>query len=301
MLKDMYKSFVENASGLEGFKVGSKEDVEYDIDVLANGYVEARKNNDQLNMGRYISALMVRYWHMVPYLYESSKTLRIEMEDMVFWIYDALVKAFTYCSWLDESKPISKDKRGAEKCINQCITSVRQWWFKHLNQDKRKINAMTYSLNEPVNDDETCTLMDIQKSDDNITKSFVINDIIEHFINNGDIFSALIIDGIINQDTFRQKSVSVDFTEEDEEGNIVTSSRNIPTETFSSIMLSKHLRNLDSNFIKYFESNYDVSHDELEREVSRINSCTSVKLRKEIAKSLGDIKNNKEVLQLLCC
>lgn len=275
MLQDSYIEFAKKALTIPGFKLGSKEDVPYDITDLANAYVEADKAGDKTKQEQYISALMIRYWYLISTLYEKSKTLKIDVEDIVDWIYDSFMKAFKYCSWLDKNKKVSKDPKGAEKCFNQCITSTRQWWFKHYNQDKRKINQELYSLDAPVYSDEDTFLMEIdtQESYDNFN-DYEYNDIILKLVNTGNVLDAFIVDGILNQDTLGSNN------------------------NFSKSKLIKHIKSLSPEFIDYFINEYKVSRDIVEAEVNKLNSYKDYRIGVEVSKTLNNLKHNKEIVSL---
>ena len=203
---EMYTSFANEALRIPGFRLGQKEDVPYDIQELADMYLLAEDQGDRQAMSMYFSALMIRYWHMTSYLYSKSDTLAgITREDMVDWLADALLKALKYRSWQDPSKAVSQDKRkGAEKCFNQCITSMRQFWFKHYNQLKRKDDKELQSLDDeayPGSDkDSKATIMDTVGQDDEPIGP--CDEIIEKALDNGDLFAALVVDGIANRDLF---------------------------------------------------------------------------------------------------
>lgn len=295
VLNDLYKSFVDVASTIDGFVIGQKEDVPYDINYLANKYCEAVDMGDEQEKNKYISALMVRYWHMVPYLYEKSKSCGVEMEDMVDWLYESFDKAFQYRSWLDPNKAISKDKKGAEKCFNQCITSTRQRWYKHFNQACRRINYSSYdSLDAPIKNGDGINLIDTIV-DDSSTKFNYCNNIVQQFINKNDYIEALIIDGIINQDTFVTHSKSV-INEGFSEENDYTSCEY----QFSMNKLFKHLRDVDDNFISYFSKEYSVDKNKLLSTVSSLKSYSNTKFRKCVQLSFQRIKQDKEVLSTIC-
>ena len=295
-----YKHFVDCARQLPGFVVGQKEDVPYDITELANNYCKACDNNDTQKMSQYISALMVRYWHMVVMTYNTSLSTRLEFDDIVSWMYEAFEKAFKYRSWLDETKAVSKDPKGAEKCINQCITSVRQYWYANFNKDKRKVNFLTYSLDDPnlINKaDEDATLMDIEPdvsaNENTIDEHELVNAVIRH----GSLLQAIIIDGIIFQDSFNEYSITEKLGV-DEEGNEIEHTSNYSE--FSLDKLFKHLKKLDENFIDYFSSTYNIDRDYLVLEVSRINKLKRSVLKDTLIASLSELKNNDDLRRYLC-
>ena len=295
-----YKHFVDCAKQLPGFIVGQKEDVPYDITELANNYCKAYDANDKQKMSQYISALMVRYWHMVVMTYNTSLSTRLEFDDIVSWMYEAFEKAFKYRSWLDNTKAVSKDPKGAEKCINQCITSVRQYWYANFNKDKRKVNYLTVSLDDPVllnGSDPNGTLLDVEPDisadDDKMDEHDLVNAIIRH----GSLLQAIIVDGILFQDSFNDYSTT-EKVGVDEEGNDIEHTSNYSE--FSLDKLFKHLKRLDSNFINYFSDTYNIDRDVLTTEVSRINKMKRAALKDTLIIALSELKNNEDLRRYLC-
>lgn len=275
MTNDSYITYAKCALGLEGFQLGQKEDVPYDITELANGCVRAIDAGDELKKSQYFSALMVRYWHMTTLLYESSKTLPIVKEDTIDWLADAILKALHYRSWLDPNKAISKDKKGAEKCINQCITSMRQWWFKHLNQLKRKGDKYLVSLDDKAyplsSDDKSMTVLDtlgVNASSDNSCAN-----IIAKALRGSDLLTAIIIDGIANQDSF-----------------VETHSESIVTNSFSKRKLSNHLKNLSPRFISNFAYAYGVSEESVTAVSESLKKAKQSEIMSEIDEALYWLK-----------
>ena len=58
VIQDMYKDFVNAASGLGDYQAISKTD-------LANGYCDADEANDEIKRSQYFAALMLRYWYKI--------------------------------------------------------------------------------------------------------------------------------------------------------------------------------------------------------------------------------------------
>lgn len=135
----LYKELVARASNISDFQVGQIRDVKYDITELANNCVNAIDSEDYFWSDVYYSALMVRYWHMIAKLYDRLKSYKISVEEVVNVLYESLTKAMRYRSWLDETKYISKESKGAEKVINQCITSTISNYIKALNTNAVKM------------------------------------------------------------------------------------------------------------------------------------------------------------------
>lgn len=192
MLKHSYNLFLKDAQRLPNFKQGTKEECK-DIEQLANTYVKYERQGNKEMMSSCLSALMVRYWYMIPFLYEQCKSLRIDRDDVVSMIYEALVKAFKYKSWLDITKAVSSEENGAEKCINQCITSVKQGAFQNSNTATRKLNFMTFSIEESVEifgDSSECLYTEDED------EYAGVRELVENKLKSKDVIGALVIDSI---------------------------------------------------------------------------------------------------------
>lgn len=303
MLKDLYINFVENASNIPNFVVGQKEDVPYDIDVLANEYCKAQDNNDKEKMSYYLSALMVRYWHMVPCLFEQSKSSRLEIEDMVFWLYEAFMKAFKYRSWIDPNKKVSSDPKGAEKCFNQCITSVRNYWYNYFNKDKRKINYISYSIDDLIPDSSDSSEKDIAMVETLAAQEEdydYIKEIIQQYLDKGDILTALVLDGIVYHDSFVTTIKVKNKTIKDSEDNDMEIKEINTKNTFVQTKLIKHLTTLNKDFEDYFYDKYKVDKDNFKEIILNINKLTDSALLRRVKKSINLVKNNVEVKKALC-
>lgn len=301
---DCYKRFENTAKTLPNFIVGGKEDVPYDITELADNYCKAFDEGDEIKKDQYMSALMVRYWYMIPLLYEQSRSTKLEMEDMISWLYEAFAKAFKYRSWQDPTKPISKDPKGAEKVINRCIYSVRNYWYQHFNMDKRKINYLiSSSLDEPKNsgdysgDDRVEAVIDGIAGDDDI-KIDHCQAIIQNYIDKGNIIGAFILDGIVYQDSFNTTEYEVNTHELDEDGNEIVYERY--DHTFSEKKLVKHLSHLSDSFRDYFLYRYDIDMETLTKAMLKLGKLKNSNIYKVVDKTLDDIRNDKELLASLC-
>ena len=295
VVDQMYANFCKCALGIPGFKIGQKEDVEYDITDLANGYVKAMAANDKAGMDKYISALMVRYWHMVPYLWDKSKSSKLGMEDMVMWIYDGFAKAFKYQSWLDPNKPVSKDPKGAEKCFNQCITSVRQYWYKHFNTNQSKVNYIAASL------DSLYECMGDSFDDNMPNEAFegdgvVCREVIATLVNEGKLFDAIVIDKLCFDESFKEtrgkKQVRIATDNGELVEDITTSSY-----SFDNRRLISCIKSIDEDYINEFSKAYGVPKEEISK-VLRKYAKTNV--GSNIQDVFSRVRGDEKVVSLVC-
>lgn len=295
VVDQMYISFCKEAKTIPGFKIGQKEDVDYDITDLANAYIKAYDENDQEGMNKYISALMVRYWHMVPYLWDKSKSSKLGMEDMVMWIYEGFAKAFKYRSWLDPNKAVSKDPKGAEKCFNQCITSVRQYWYRHFNTNSAKLSYTAISLDalyESLGD----SFDDSAPNEELYDNSDTCREIISLLVKEGKLFDAIVIDKLCFEDvckeTKNKKQMKI-ITDEGELIEDVTSS----TYTLDNKKLISCLKSITEDYIINFSKTYGVEPQEI---VLVLNKFTKKNVGNNIQDVFARVRDNKKVLSLLC-
>lgn len=255
MLKDSYKLFVEKAMFVPHFKPGTKEEYN-DIQLLANGYLQAESKSDKELMEGYLSALMVRYWYMIPYFQEKSASLRLEYDDIISWLYLGIVKAFKYRGWVND--PHSS----AEKCINRCLDSIRLNAFQESNSDTRKINYISYSLEESCEKfGDSADGLFVEENDN----TFNVEYLVSRKLTKKDVLSALIIDSICFNDCFSKKM-------------------------FSS---SKLISGLTSTYIRKFKERYETSNS-LNNDIDAL--MNSKDLKKRIKYRLDSLKYDKELL-----
>lgn len=296
LIGQMYSDFCSKASRIPNFKIGQKEDVPYDITELANGAADAMDKEDKEWFEAYTSALMVRYWHMVPYLYSQSKSSRLDMEDMVMWVWDGLAKALRYRSWLDPDKPVSKDPKGAEKCFNQCITSIRQYWYKHFNTNVSKANYTAASLDEmrenlgevfedtvhkqlPFGDGERCM------------------DLIASLFSNGRLFEGLVVDQVCFGECFKEKPIKRISTTVDQRGNEVEEEIKATEHVFDMGMLARCMKTMDDGHLAELSLAYGVDEGALRESLERNTKSKTVE---RVADALAHIREDREALSILC-
>ena len=267
MLEDSYKLFLDNASLIPNFVPGTKKEHD-DVDVLANGYCNAELHQDTNLMGAYISALMIRYWYMIPYLYQESKSLRIEKEDVIDILYDAFLKAFKNKKWLVDGDKLQKDTHGAQKVIERCIDSVRNTQYQLANYDVRKINYISHSLDyvQEVYGDSSEEFSVEDKQQDLID----INSIIHASLKQNNVLKAILIDCICFQDSQMRN------------GNLST---------------SKIVSSIDMNYVKYFMKTYGINNINVE-ELIKLLRMPRKKLLYNIKKELLLLSNDEVIKDL---
>ena len=264
MLKHSYNLFLEDAQRLPGFKPGTKEDCK-DIAKLADTYVKYERQGNKEMMNSCLSALMVRYWYMIPFLYEQCKSLRIDIDDVVPMLYKAIQKAFKYKGWLDATQVVSSDANGVEKCINQCITSVRQGAFQNSNTATRKLNYMTFSIEESVEifgDSSECLYTEDED------EYAGVRELVENKLKSKDVLSAMVIDSICFANCWDKNGF------------------NMP----------KLVSNIKKDgYISLFKDRYEVDKS-LDNRINNIQKNNKKTLKQLVVYTIDNLKKDKEII-----
>lgn len=291
-LREIQTMFKQSASGLGEYELLSKTE-------LANGYCDAEEQNNKVKKDQYWSALMLRYWYKIYEWIENSSSLHLDPEEFVGWLNDALYVAFYYKTWRQEFKKDGSvnpyywrlDNNAPDKIINRCIFSQRGKVYQYYNKDKRKTNVITMSIDKEVNDNGDCALDFMNCTSDEIELDGT-KDLIKLFLKKDKGIEALIIDGIVNGDSFKvaSKKGNVEDVDYDQ-----TSSYN-----FDMRRLIKHLTNLDEKYIKtVFCPIYNLSKEEGISLFEELKTINNKKLYKYINKTLIELRDDPKLLSCL--
>ena len=301
ILNDLYKSYLVYANNIKNWQNKSKTD-------LANGFIQAEKENNNLLLNSYFATLMLKYWYMIPYLYKQNKCLKLEIEEYVALIEDSLRKGLSYRRWLDKSFEVSKDKDGAEKVFNRCIWSVIKGQYKFSNFYNNKINYETLSLDElkekVQNKNSDCIENNLEQYEIEDFNNYMnkqnsknnIKDIVEYFIYNEDYIGALIVDLIAYGECFKNYKEKIIFKDIDTNENIEVKNQISKFEPKKIISL---LNKLNVNDIKYYKHNYLLNQEAMKQCLSKVSKIPNSKLYEKLNNTLLTIKNNNNLLSIL--
>lgn len=301
MLQDIYNSYVKLAMCIPGFELSPKVR-NADITQLANGYCDADEAGDEDLRSKYFAALMVRYWFKIYDYDKSSKSSRLEIEDYTSWLYEALELAFSNRRWRDPNNKLYTDKNGPDKVINMCCSTVRLRHYYTYNLDKNKINYLTDSIDRQVElYGDAAEAAQITSGSSN---SSAIDTIISMLVKDNKILEAIIVDGICYQDTFKEFKTKYNYKDEETGEEDVTYRY---SHEFNQHMLINHLKALvqddeevRSIFLNYFGNSYGIEKDQYEDALTIIESSNNQKLYTYIRKTLYELKNSKEIKNILC-
>ena len=263
-LSDLYQVFKQKACQIPNFVEGKKEDVEYDIDILANAYVKAIDERDESKKDMYFSALILRYWHMIFYFKNCSPN--VDMDEIFSWISDGIQKAAKYRSWLKDPKLIGH-RKSAEKCINQTITSMRAQFYTLSNAVKRKQEFLDdYKVFlDSLEEREAETYLGVEE---NLYPVDV--NIVQSLLKDNKLLDGVIVDLIMNGDCVSKK--------------------------LSVTKLIKELTSLNGAYFDYFKNKYEV------KDISKIRDIVKQKASKlsrfNVTQIINKLKNNLTIKSL---
>lgn len=288
MINDIYKSFVQSASGLGNYQALSKTE-------LANGYCDADEAGDEVKRSQYISALMLRYWYKV-YEWNKEKNLKLTLDDFVSWLYESFEVAFKYRRWRDPNDKLYNDPNGPDKVFNRAFYSTRNRYYDYFNKDKRRINFYAYSLEESVelHGDAADGLAVI----DNTTNISGFDDLIQSYVKNGKLLEAVILNNILYESPFNDKVTRVKTGELDEYRHpIVFENHKM---SFDIKKLIKSIVHIDDPFITNFTNKYDISLETIKPQFENIQKISNKKLTKNIQTAMLALSKDKDLKNILC-
>ena len=143
--------------------------------------------------------------------------------------------------------------------------------LKYHEQYKKFLEGALEDLGYKVNLDNAESVFPV---DDTNPSTGACDDIIQSYVNKGQLLVALIIDGICYQDVTKKG----DFDER---------------------KLVKHLNHLDSDFIGYFSNKYKIDNKELKKCIDNIETIKNKKLYTILNQTLLNLKKDKKIQESL--
>lgn len=294
-----YKRIHESvADRIQNWRSADKND-------LVRAY-EKNEDNQYLREG-YVAAIICRYWGAINKYYSKSHSSNVTKEDCYEWLTHAIMYALKNKSWnkkfsskkkikvetLDEngnknitykwdhSESINStylDPKGPDKCINMCIASTRNIFYQSANNQNRSINFEKHMhLDDIFSEDEDSIIIgDLTTSPESSNFYSLSYTLISDLINKNRYIDAIILDGVINNDSFVMKKDAYDK----------------PHQVFSSAKLSKHLRTIDDKYCKIFQSTYNADIIKVKECSKLLASQTSTKISKLIKNTFSGVSKN---------
>lgn len=289
MLEDMRKSYFDQANLIPGWRQMSKTE-------LANGYIA--HEGQEPGESQYFSALMCRYWPAVYKFCQNSQSVRLQPEDFVGWVSDALALAFKYRRWIDPTNKLYSDPNGPDKVINRCLATIRVRYYHDCNLNRSKVNYRCDSIDRQLEEfGFAATAYEAMGAKD--VYEMPSEALVSGALDGGDVASAVILDFIGFQDSFRETPVRVKTGVLDDGGKEIAYSKT--DYSFSAAKLIEGLQTIDGGYVRYFCDRYGTSENEVSGLATELSALEKPKIRSLVKSTLERLRNNPEVKSLLCC
>lgn len=311
ILKELLKSYKECAAQLGDYKLLT-------VNELANGYCDADEADDSNKLNQYYSALFLHYVGVIHKWEISCVSLNVETEDLITWLHEALSDAFYYRSWrkqrhnhqaekangytqkvwMDNPQYVD-DANAADKSFHYFIAAKRGKEYQAANKDKRKTNTQTYSIEGQTDETGDCAL-DYMGCVSKAVEVDGTKELIKYFLLKKKSIEALVLDGIVNGDSFKSKKIITYKQTQDSQGKDINKKFITQNGVFDKRKLVKHLTNLNEEYMnKIFCPLYSVSLKEGKELFDKLKSISNGRLYKYIDKTLIEIRDNKSLFEYL--
>lgn len=286
MLKDFKRACIIEANKLP-FNY-----TQVDIDVLADGYCGAR-NTNKAEAESYISALCLRFWPKIYYMYNKCRTLGWDYSECLSKLYLGIEQACAAQAW--KVKNIN-----AQTAINQTIdTRIIKAGFYESNLQKNKANYNTMSLDAPLSEggEDSLSLGEVLEADFSdikfIDSEETVRNLIQQFVNKKKIVEAIVLDTVAHTeaDKVTKKTTRV------QNSDGATSSHTEVYHQFWPYRIVQRLSKLPENYDKYFVTRYSVSKPELDVALTSIRQSSNQKLYSKLRTTLS--KNASTICKAL--
>lgn len=265
MLEEYKQLYEENASLISDWK-------SIDKNAICFYYVDNKDTMSETIKDAYLSAIIYKFWYLLKFTYhkQDNSIEVISIEDC----YDCLIASIMYvldkAVWKNEKSSLYGDKKAPEKAISIRMKSISgNMKYLSLFTDKKKINHLSYSLDELVDNSSDGFYM---KSFDeyDFFDDFVYKYIIDNFTS-GDYFKAIIFDIMCFEGCF-------DST----------------TNKFDCTKILRFINSIDDNYISYFCGRYDINIIKLQFALSLFNGLKLTDIESIVDRIKNDIKRNKK-------
>ena len=234
--------------------------------------------NDPHLYNAYMSALLYKYWNLIPKFHSSCNGI-VSPETVYDWLIDAINYAIQHRRWESQDSTIYNDPNGPDKVINRKMKCTRINLYQFTNRKKRKDEFGLMSLDELTEkvNDTNFALIDKENELNSVTMD------VQYYINQvfskEEYFLAYLLDAIVNGDVVEPK-----------ENGIVD---------FSMRKIIKFIRSIDEKYIKYFIDTYKVDKIRAKDSIRYIKSLDSKIIVCKVESGLYRLRHDKSLLMMI--
>lgn len=268
MLDEYRELYREAANSIPGWETMDRND-------LCRLYIANEHDSECQN--KYFSALMCRYWNLIPKFYNISHNLADPI-DCYNWLIDAILYTLKHRRWEDEDASIANDPQGPDKMINRCMKSCRLIHYQFYNRKKRRKEYNIVSLEdlkESLNSDSP----DIEDPSANIDISEIdMSFCIREIFMKKEYFLAFILDLICMDDVFESEDDKVKFNLK---------------------RVSKLFRNIDERHLRIFADRYNLPYEQVYQAAILAKNVPAPKLTSKIQETLLRLKHSDLIKSIM--
>lgn len=258
------------------------------INILADGYCKAIDEGNEENKNRYFSALMLRFWYQISKIQAKSPNIKADYDEFAAWLQEAINYACKYRAWQNPEKHCN-----AQQAINQCINTIRLQHYYDMNLAKNKINQMTTSLDQALDDNGKTTLGDLCSDPDALncvdrsaTDEKVYN-IVKGYLNNNKVVEGIILNTIAFEDCEREVKTVKNIIDDEGKTKKIVSTK---SEFFQRKCVNV-LTHLPETFVDNFSKTYNVNAEKVKSAYITLTTSNNAKVSRMIKKTLEDARN----------
>lgn len=285
MLEDIKQSYISDAARIKGWEKMS-------VNTLCNLYIDNEDDSDLKSA--YFSAILLKKWPYIGKHYANSKASGFSIEECYDMVIHGIQYALEKRKWRDPDNKLYNDKCGPDKVLNRCIASSRDIQYYLSNTGKRKGNFGKVSLDYISEEVKDCTeiLADDGEEEKCCNSKLSTKLLIETLINKNKYLEALIVESILNDDCFIERTHTEKFIFEEEEQKV--------KRTSSMFKAGK----LVDNLYKYREQKVQTLCDEynikVSSELETLMKADKNKISRLVKSILKRLSEDEDIREYLC-
>lgn len=223
---------------------------------LINGYLEKGPLYQS-----YLSALIVKYWHIVDRNYYAKNSVQ-DITEIYNWYISAIMFAITNRPWENADSTIHNDPKAVEKVLNTFVKCTKANWYQASNRYKRKANHNIVTADYLTEDSDTNIIEEFANKNNN----FSIEELIFDFCSQEDYITAFIIYIISTQNILLTDSNIIKF-------------------------LCKELKTVNSSFVAAFCSECNLDITDISNSLTNIAFMDTNKLTSVVEIKIEKLRN----------
>ena len=156
-----------------------------------------KESSDEQIKNACISQLVINHWDKINKYYYMSRSLHIQKEDVLSWLFSAIWRALKDRAWENEKSNLYGNENAFNIVINRIMFTTRATAYQASNRKKRKDNHKDISLDglTDLYQDHSIVAEDMSTRDDYFYTD--MNLVITLFFKKKEYFNSFLLDAIV--------------------------------------------------------------------------------------------------------